>query len=97
MSRAKSEKILKQANDFHAAIPGSRWKNRATTVTKAEIAELPMSAIQGMSCDELAAVIRAADVPLFRESTIGRLDHCDRATLEQLVYVARRTVRNRGV
>lgn len=97
MSRARSETTLKQAGDSRVANPGPRWKNGGTAFTKAEIAGLPMSAIQEMSCDELAGVIRAADVPLFRESTIGRLDHCDRATLEQLVYVARRTVRNRKV
>lgn len=64
--------------------------------TKPGVAELSIAEIRRMSTEELAAAIRAAQVPLLQETVIGRLKYYDRTTLEQLVFLARRTVRNQG-
>lgn len=58
------------------------------------IADLSAADIRGMTDGELAETIRAADVPLLRETTIGRLQFFDRDTLEQLAFLARRSCRN---
>jgi hypothetical protein len=64
--------------------------------TKAEVAGLSIKDIQRMSRNELTAAIRAADVALFRDDVAERLEYLDRSTLEQLAFLARRTVRNQG-
>jgi hypothetical protein len=55
-----------------------------------------MGDVQQMSCEELVDAIHAADVPLFQGSVLGHLGFYDRRTLEQLLFLARRTVRNQG-
>jgi hypothetical protein len=64
--------------------------------TKVDIANLSLADIRQMRSDELVEMIRFADVPLFRGSAIEHLPYSDRATLERLAFLARRTVRNQG-
>ncbi len=66
------------------------------SMTKADIAELSLSDIRRMNSEELIAVIRLAEVPLFGESVVEHLTYSDRATLEKLMFLARRTVQNQG-
>ena len=69
---------------------------RAPTFAKAHVAELSMAEIHAMSAQELATVIRSADIPLLRESVLGHLGYYDRVTRERLAFLARHTVRNQG-
>ncbi len=64
--------------------------------TMASIAELSQDEIHQMSREELIAVIRLADVPLFRHRTNEHLPGLDRPTLERLAFLAQWTVRNQG-
>lgn len=64
--------------------------------TKASIAELSQDEIHQMGREELIAVIRLADVPLFRNRTNEHLPGLDRPTLERLAFLAQWTVRNQG-
>jgi hypothetical protein len=73
--------------------------NRASdppAFTKPEVASLSPTDIRRLSSDELMAAVHAAAVPLFRADAIDRLQYCDRPTLERIVFLARRTVRNQG-
>ncbi len=73
---------------------GDAQFTRVPVFTKSAVADLTAEEIRAMSSEELTAVIRAADVPLFREHVTGHLRFLDRATLEPLAFLARRTIRN---
>ncbi len=71
-------------------------ESRDSDWTMSAVAELSQADIRQMDGDELIAVIRTADIPLFRERMIRHLPFYDHATLEQLAFLAQRTVRNLG-
>ena len=62
--------------------------------TTHEIAMLPQRDIRRMSREDLVALIRLADVPLFRDRVNEHLPVLDRLTLERLAFLAQRTIRN---
>ena len=63
---------------------------------KAEVAELTMSEISGMTDEQLTQVIRAVSPPFVRRDVKNRLSYLDREPLERLVYLVRRCCRNQG-
>lgn len=77
--------------------PRSRTNGQSTAgYTKGLVAEMSMTDIHRLSNDKLVALILAAEVPLFRKDVNDHLPYYDRTTLEQLAFLARRTVRNQG-
>lgn len=66
------------------------------TFDKGEIAQLTYRTIKGMQEGELAAAVRAAELPLLAGLNARRFIRTDRETLERLVYLARRCCRNQG-
>ena len=73
-----------------------RPESRELDLTMTAVAELSQADIRQMSGEELMAVIRTADIPLFRERMIRHLPFYDHYTLEQLAFLAQHTVRNLG-
>jgi len=65
-------------------------------MNKSVIADMPRCRISQMTCNELARVIRAADMRLLRKEVSEHLESYDRETLERLVYLVRRCCRNQG-
>lgn len=63
---------------------------------KSAIAALTTTELGAMSCQELATVVEAADVPMLSSQTRQRLSLMDRATLERLAHLARRCCRHQG-
>jgi hypothetical protein len=69
---------------------------RTLVRTKADFADLSHEDIRQMSREQLIAVIRLADVPLFRDRVDDHLPGLDRPTLERLAFLAQWTVQNQG-
>ena len=63
---------------------------------KPMVAELSPLQISRMTCEELARAIRASGLPIIQTELSEHLEFYDRATLERLVYLARRCCRNQG-
>lgn len=79
------------------AKPASTHRGTSTGgFAKADVANLSKAELEGMSHQNLIRVIQAADVALFRGLAGSRLEKCDKATLVQLAFLARRTVRHQG-
>jgi hypothetical protein len=69
------------------------WK---TVRTKGDIASLSQRDIRRMHPEDLVALIRLADVPLFRDRVNGHLPDLDRPTLERLAFLAQWTVQHQS-
>jgi len=64
---------------------------------KSAVAQLTAVVIDGLTCEELVGVIRAANLPpLSRPELQQRLPFYDHDTLRRLAYLARRCCRNQG-
>lgn len=63
---------------------------------KASVAELSARTIAGLTREELARVIRAAELPLLNRHDGDRLELLNRETLERLAHLARRCCRHQG-
>ena len=85
--------------ESRAVQPGSRVRaphRRLDDIDKATVADLPRAQIREMTRDELACVIRAAEMPILRGDAAERLKLFDREILERLAYLARYCCRNQG-
>lgn len=66
-------------------------------IDKSIVAELSMTAIDRMTCEELVRVIRTAELEnLSCDDLNRRLPFYDRATLVRLAHLARRCCQNQG-
>jgi hypothetical protein len=64
-------------------------------LAKSDIAQLTVTAINNMTCDELARLIRGADLPaLLRTDLDEHLQFYDRTVLARLAHLAQRCCRN---
>jgi hypothetical protein len=61
-----------------------------------DIVSLSQRDIRRMYPEDLVALIRLADVPLFRDRVNGHLPYLDRPTLERLAFLAQWTVQNQN-
>lgn len=95
-------KILPKLRTGHEAADAAIQRFSSPTesgeaLDKLAIAELITAAIEQMTCDELARLIRATDLPTaLRPDLERRLPHYDHETLRRMAYLARRCCQNRG-
>lgn len=70
---------------------GSTQLDNCEALDKSSVAELSVTLIAEMNCEELCRVIRAAELPTLGGIDIdGRLTFYDRPTLARLAHLARR-------
>lgn len=93
LPRPHTPKTHQKASDSRAGVPRPY---HADALNKAAVAELSPAQIDGMSRADMVRVIRAARMPLLRPDVEQHLEEYDRATLQRLVYLARRTCRHQG-
>ncbi|MEX0726134.1 MAG: hypothetical protein WEB58_00910 [Planctomycetaceae bacterium] len=82
-------------DDMDASIRESAADSRVI-FSKGQVASLNPREISGMDCSELIAAIKSTELPLLTEEQLCRLTFQDRETLERLLYLARKCVRNQG-
>ncbi len=88
---------LREDREIVAKGPGSASTKPKSgeMLDKSSIAELSAALIDGMACDQLIRVIRAAELPTqFRPDLQQCLPFYDRETLKRLAYLARRCCQN---
>ncbi|MDA0833511.1 MAG: hypothetical protein O2955_13790 [Planctomycetota bacterium] len=92
-SKTVSDHVL--IDDLDAAIRESASDSRIN-FSKAQVASLNSADIAHMDCTELIAAIKSTELPLLTDEQLARLTFQDRDTLERLLYLARKCVRNQG-
>lgn len=91
----KTNTIIPHA-ELETDCPQTPGSARDFCMDKSEIARLSHAEIRQMDREALIQVIRSAQVPLFCEHVIDHLRFSDRADLEKVAFLARRTVQNQG-
>jgi hypothetical protein len=75
----------------------NRWCNPQAVLDKSMVADLSSLALERMTCEELARVICAVELPqLLDRDRNCQLPHGDREALLRLAYLARNCCRNQG-
>ncbi len=77
-------------------ISGRIESDSGLAYTKEQVASLTQDVISEMNCADLIDAIKSTELPLLTEDKIARLSFQDRDTLERLLYLARKCVRNQG-
>lgn len=92
-TRTHSDHVL--LDDIDASIRESAADSQVI-YSKGQVAALNTREIADMDCTDLIAAIKSTELPLLTEEQLARLTFQDRETLERLLYLARKCVRNQG-
>ncbi|MFN0197829.1 MAG: hypothetical protein ACKVT0_13880 [Planctomycetaceae bacterium] len=92
-TRAESETVCCTSDTF---MTDNAMNDRGLVYTKDQIASLTQEVISEMTCADLIDAIKSTELPLLTDDKIARLMFQDRDTLERLLYLARKCVRNQG-